>query len=67
MPAPTVIRFEATEIEPSLMNGHAMLIMTTKEGRIGVVMQRPVFDALFVQMRHALVQGTHDDPPPTAA
>ena len=54
MAEPTVIRFEAIDIEPALFDETALLMMETVAGRVAVHMQRHVFVALFEQMRIAL-------------
>lgn len=57
MTEPNVIRFEAKEIEPNISGHLAMLMMdTAQDGQVTVWMQRPVFVALFEQMRLALEQ-----------
>jgi hypothetical protein len=62
MPVPTVIRFEATEVEADLLSGGvALLTMQTKEGRIAVHMTRPVFVGQFREMQHALDQEPEPD------
>lgn len=54
MTEPTVIRFEAIDIEPALFDETALLMIEAAEGRIAIHMQRHVFVALFEQMRIAL-------------
>ena len=52
MTEPTVIRFEATDIDPDLTDDHALLVMETAEnGRVAIHMQRTVFVALFERMQ----------------
>jgi hypothetical protein len=62
MTEPTVIRFEATEIEPALSGDLGFLTMQTREGKIVVWMRRPVFEHLAEQMRNVLVADIHNDP-----
>lgn len=57
MTKPTVIRFEATDIDPTVSDDLGLLVMeTVDDGRIAIHMQRSVFVALFEQMRVALEQ-----------
>ena len=63
MPEPTVIRFEATEIEADLTGDIGILLMKTQEGRVAVHMHRCVFAALCEQMRHALAEEVKNDQP----
>jgi hypothetical protein len=59
------IRYEATDIDPDISGNVPFLIMDTAEnGRLTVWMRRPVFDALFERMRHALDQERLSNPRP---
>ena len=68
MAKPTVIRFEATDIDPSVSESLAILVMeTVEDGRIAIHMRRPVFVALFERMRVALEQSEPPSHDPSAA
>ena len=59
MTEPTLISFEATDIDADVDSEIGLLAMeTAKDGRVAIHMQRAVFVALFVRMRKALEQST---------
>lgn len=60
---PTVIRFEATDVDPTVSDEFALLAMdTVSDGRVAVQMRRSVFVALFERMQQALKQSTEPSP-----
>lgn len=65
MTKPTVIRFEATNIEADLVEDIGLLTMDTPEGRIAVWMKRDVLETLYVRMRIALELADPHVPPQT--
>lgn len=51
----TVIRFEASDIEPAIDDDLGLLVMqTTQDGRVAIHMRRDVFVSLFERMQIAL-------------